>query len=750
MKAGEVNTSYEVPWTLNTGYCHDGIPLSNGVFGALVWFHEQTLMLTVNRADYWDHRGGTVWREDCTYDHLKALLTSGDFESARGLFPTKMMDGKEKRPTRLAMGRFEVTLKPGARIQSASLQLKEGEARLVCHDEGSEHLISLTVAMDQPMLLLSDHDGLIESIRPVPSYSFAKTKAYFDDFGIPAPVSLDEGWVQELPEDPSCAVLMGRYEGMLAVVAEFGADPDEAVCRARVILDLCSQYAASYAAASAVTRKHWQSLWRKAADISLPDVEIERMYYLGIYRMLGSSMPGRIAPTLQGPWVEEYRNPPWSCDYHFNINVQQCLWPAYGSNMLECLQPLFTMIDSWKPILAQNAKRFVGIENGYMLGHSVDDLGHPVGGMWTGTIDQANTSWVAQMMWQYARYAGDEPFMLDEVYPFMVRTLRVFSAMMERDKDHYSLPVTVSPEFGGSSPKGLARNSTFFLVNVRFLCEKLIELEEKYGIDSDVAEIVADIYEKLPPYTAGPRQFQEFSTKPGLELYLWEDQPLTESHRHHSHLAGIFPFDTMDMDDPAQKEAAMNAYRSWVDKGTGRWSGWSMPWASILHNRLGSPDMALLSLRLLKDVYMMPSYATRHNANYKGFSEFTGGDVMQVEASIAAAGAVLEMYVSCVRGTVRVFDGMSKRFKDASFSGIRTEGAFLLSGIKSSGKVRTVTVYSERDETLRLVNPFGGRAAIRKDGALSWTEDDIIVLGLRSGECIVLESAEHGGGAANG
>ncbi|MDQ8735371.1 hypothetical protein [Paenibacillus sp. LHD-38] len=740
MKAVEISPAYDVSWTLDTGYCHDGIPLSNGVFGALIWFQDRTVMLTINRADYWDHRGGTIWRDDCTYGHLKSLLESGEFEGARELYPTMMMNGKEKRPTRLAMGRFEVRLKPDVRIHSAFLHMTEGEARLVCSHGGSEHLIRLAVPIDKPMLLMSGGGELIESVKPMPSYSFGKTKAYFDDFGILAPASMEDGWVQELPEDPACAVWMRQVGGKLAIAAEYGADPEKAARAANAHLDSVFLSDAAYAAATRGTREHWRALWRQAADIALPDAEIERMYYLGIYRMLGNSMPGKIAPTLQGPWAEEYRNPPWSCDYHFNINVQQCLWPAYGSNLLDCLKPLFSMIDGWKPTLALNAKRFVGIEDGYMLGHSVDDRGRPVGGMWTGTIDQANTSWIAQMMWQYARYAGDEEYMLGEVYPFMKKALNVFRAMMEQGGERYSLPVTVSPEYGGSSQAGLGRNSTFFLVNVRFLCEKLLELEEKYGIDSVTAAIASDICAKLPPYTAGPRQFQEFGKKPGLELYLWEGQPLSESHRHHSHLAGIFPFDTINMDDPAQREAVSNAYKSWIDKGMGRWAGWSMPWASILHNRLGRADMALLSLHLLRELYMMPSYATRHNANYEGFCQFTGGDTMQAEASIAAAAAVLEMYVQCVRGTVRVFEGLSRRFKDASFAGIRAEGAFLLSGIKTGGKVESVTVYSERDETIRLVNPFGGRVSIRKNGAIGWTEEEIITLELHSGDCVVFEN----------
>ncbi|MEV5027861.1 glycosyl hydrolase family 95 catalytic domain-containing protein [Paenibacillus sp. LPE1-1-1.1] len=749
MKAVSVKPAYEIPWTLETRYCHDGMPLSNGVFGALVWFQAQTVMLTINRADYWDHRGGTEWLEDCTYDHLKSLLQSGDFNGARRLYPTMIMNGKEKRPTRLAMGRCDIKLKPGVTFEAASLRLDVGEAVISCQMDGKERLIRVSVAIDRPMLLLSADEELIEGIEAKPAYSFEKVKTYFDDFGISAPRSVQlpdgEGWVQELPEDPACAVLHAQQGSGIAIAAEYGDTAEHAIQAALERLNDAELL--GYEGTLHETKNRWRALWEQAADISLPDRNIENMYYLGIYRMLGNSMPGKIAPTLQGPWAEEYRNPPWSCDYHFNINVQECLWPAYGANLLDCLKPLFTMIDGWKPTLARNAKRFVGIDDGYMLGHSVDERGRPVGGMWTGTIDQANTSWVAQMMWQYARYAGDTEYLVNEVYPFMRKALNVFYAMMDKEGDEYALPVSVSPEYGGSSPNGLGRNSTFFLVNVHFLCEKLLELEGKYRLDADYAAFAADVQAKLPAFTAGPRQYQEFGTKPGLELYLWEGQPLSDSHRHHSHLAGIYPFDTMDMSDPEQREMVSNSYKSWVDKGMGRWAGWSMPWASILHNRLGRADMALLSLHLLKDVYMMPSYATRHNANYGGFCQFTGGDTMQVEASIAAAAAVLEMYVQCVRGTIRVFTGLASRFKDASFSGIRAEGAFLLSGLKRDGKVCLVTVFSEREETLRIENPFGGMARIRRGSRMIDTSERLISLELHAGETVVFENTgEHEGG----
>lgn len=726
MQAGKRTAGDVIPWELATDYCHHGIPLSNGVFGALVWFRERTIMLTINRADYWDHRGGTVWTEDCTFLNVKRLLERGDAAGAAQLYPAVTVNGKPKRPTRLPMGRYELKLKEGVGLESAALRVRDAEAVVECRYRGEKRLIRATMMIDRPVLLLSVDPELVEALEVKPAYDFPQVQAYYDDFGIVAHERIEQadvlGWVQPLPDDPACAVVAERSAGVLRIAAEYG--PLAADARQAAMRRLAEVRPLGYEEAIAETRASWHKLWAQAAVIALPDGEIETMYTLGIYRMLGNSMPGGVAPTLQGPWVEEFRMPPWSCDYHFNINVQQCLWPAYGANLLPCLQPLFAMLDSWKPTLARNAKRFVGIDDGYMLGHSTDDRGKPVGGMWTGSIDQANTSWMAQMMWQYGRYSGDEAYLLREVYPFMKKALNVFMAMMERDGDTYALPVTVSPEYGGSSAEALGRNATFFLVNVHFLCEKLLEMAETHGIDAEYAAVVKDVREKLPRFAAGPRQPQEFNPKDIVrneEIYLWENQPLAVSHRHHSHLAGIYPFDTHDMTDAASREAAMHAYRTWIDKGMGRWAGWSLPWASIVHNRFGNADMALFSLRILKEAYMMPGYASRHNANYAGFCQFAGGDVMQVEASIAAAAAILEMFVQCVRGTVRVFGGLSARFRDASFAGIRVEGAFLLSGTKADGRIRSVVVLSEKGGVLKLANPYGGSAYVHRIGVAGST-----------------------------
>jgi alpha-L-fucosidase 2 len=731
-----------IPWDIHSEYCHHGIPLSNGIFGALVWFQDNRIMVTINRTDYWDHRGGTEWTEDIKYETLKKYLQAGDFETAKNMFRPMYINGEEKRPTRLPMGRFELCLKEGAKIYSAELNLSEAEASIIVKSGETFQTVQVSILMDTPILAVVGGSEVIDKVNIRPAFEFSKVLDYFKQFDIMPGETVEEGsskgWIQELPSDPACAVWSEWNLGRLYITSVYGDTREKALQHAKDTISLFKSEPFHKVLLS--SKQIWKALWEKAANITIPaDNGIERIYYMGIYKLLGNSMPGKTAPSLQGPWAEEYRIPPWSCDYHFNINVQECLWPAYGANLLECLDPLFTMIDSWKPRLALNAEYFVGIEDGYMLNHSTDDRGTPTGGMWTGTIDHANTSWVGQMMWQKYIYSMDEEYLLHEVYPFLKRAMNVYIELMDKEEEHYVLPITVSPEYGGSGQNALGRNSSFFLANVHFLCEKLIEIAEKYEIDFDYAAKLKEIRDHLPLYTTGIWQPLEWPRKNDVsdqEIYLWEGQPLEVSHRHHSHLAGIYPFDVIDLEEDIHRAIVGNSIKTWVDKGMGRWAGWSMPWASILLNRVGNSDSAFLMLKLYESVYMNKGYASQHNGSFPGFTQFVGGETMQVEASIAMSAAILEMYVQCSRGQIKVFSGMPEQIKDTTFSNIRAEGAFLISGEMINGDIAWVKVFSEQGSCLHLVNPYSGPAYIYRDGGIYPLLDKNIKILTKPGETI--------------
>ncbi|MCF8362141.1 MAG: glycoside hydrolase family 95 protein [Prolixibacteraceae bacterium] len=72
---------------------------------------------------------------------------------------------------------------------------------------------------------------------------------------------------------------------------------------------------------------------------------IETYFNFGRYLLIGSSRQGDLAANLQGIWADGL-TPPWSADYHININIQMNYWPAEVTNLAECHLPFVALIDS--------------------------------------------------------------------------------------------------------------------------------------------------------------------------------------------------------------------------------------------------------------------------------------------------------------------------------------------------------------------------------------------------------------------
>lgn len=67
----------------------------------------------------------------------------------------------------------------------------------------------------------------------------------------------------------------------------------------------------------------------------------ELYFNYGKYLLISSSAPGSLLPAnLQGIWSKD-NTPPWSADYHTNINLQMNYWPAEVTGLSDCVQALF-------------------------------------------------------------------------------------------------------------------------------------------------------------------------------------------------------------------------------------------------------------------------------------------------------------------------------------------------------------------------------------------------------------------------
>ena len=796
-------------WRFPLPRTHTGVPLGNGRTGLIVWGEGATLCITIGRADLWDHRGGMPWTDRQNYADIRAALERGDEAAIRSIFrpSTEGVPGQPPRPCVLPLGRIEIDLAEGWRLEDAVLDLRRGAVRVSCArtataGAGAAAVDPLTdgrpaAARDSIEIALHPthdvawvrHGVPLAVIRPVPSWdlmgerlaalSFAPPER-FGDPGRGAPgdrrpsdrIPCDRtpcGWYWPLPADPGVVVGWSTAEPGLTLLAVSRTPADATAAEAR---DLIGRALAErpVVALEDTALGFWERYWRRVPDVTLPNPELQELHDYGLYCLAGLTNPAGVAATLQGPWIEEYDFPPWSSDYHFNINVQMCYSPAYRAGLFDHLVPLFDLVWSWRDQLARNARTFIGVD-GYMLPHAVDDRCTCMGSFWTGTIDHACTAWVAQMMFDYADYSGDLAFLRDRALPFMKGAYAVYRAMLEEDGERLRLPVSVSPEYRGSSMDAWGANASFQLAAVHRLCENLAAASAALGeaADPDWAEVSRRLPSACLADVGGP----------DARILLWEGVDLEESHRHQSHLAGITPFGTIDPFDPAWRPVVERSIRTWISRGMGYWSGWCMPWASGIHSYLHNGDGAELLLELWKRVFTNEGRGSLHDAVCNGLTLMGAPPVLPEEPAVGAAStgdrdsagpssrgstgtailaqtermqmdgrmgavtAVQDMLLHSRRGVIQVFPGVPDRWRACSFTGLRAPGGHLVSAWLAGDSFR-VTVTATRDGRVRVEPPgpvtaaalAGSPCAAETDGRVSaWTlaaGDRLEIAGVRS------------------
>ena len=668
-----------VEWTFPLdASCHQGLAFADGRTGVLVWGGGDTVKLTVGRADLWDHRGGYSWLESQNYSNIVSLVQAGKKDDLLAIFKKETPDGQPRNPYMLPLGRVTVKV-AGATLRTGTLDPKTGLGTLTFSDaNGNPFDVELAMGDASRTFAMLFPEFAEYAVTATPAMATKVAGEILRRVGFAEPetfASADRGgFRQDLPADPPVSLVWERRDGEFALATARG---DE-IARPRI----------GFANARAESVARWTAFWNESARVEVPDEVVQRVFDYGMYRFGAMTDPEGVPAGLQGAWLEDDRLVPWNGDYHFNINVQECYSPAYRGGHLKNLLPLFRMVLSWRPLLRDNAKKFCGIDDGYVLPHSVDDRGVCIGGFWTGTIDHASTAWVAAMMFRYVKYAQDVAFLKDAAYDFMKGAMNVYRAMMEERDGRLSLPLGPSPEWCGADvKKAVGRDPSFQLAAAHRLARDLIAAAELVGEKPDPMWL--DVERRLPPYTADAR----------TGLMLFEGQTFNASHRHHSHMAGLYPFDTLDLADGKTKDVVERTYRTWVRNGTGMWSGWCVPWASILHVHAGNAPAAAEMIRCWDTFFCNDGHGSLHNAYRQGFSDLMmishgpkgevidGSQIMQMDGQCAAVTAILEMMVHEVNGKVEYFRGCPATWKRVSFENVLGSDGRRVSGVRENGKV---------------------------------------------------------------
>ena len=694
-------------WKLPQEWCHSGIPQGNGLFGTMLWGNPKTLKITFNRADYWFHGHNLPPDSEQSYNNLKKYLSNNDECELWRVFGGSVNGQRPLKSTRLPMGSIHIALSEN--ITFGEMQIETDSSLAEVSSSGIK--IKSLVPRGLPILAISITGNNSEEckLKSCPPQA-QEIKKFFEENFFPSSKIIDEangdsgGWTQPGKNSESLCVMWKKIIQNDSVVflmtAMLAETVEKAVADAKYLLNKISSK--SFEEIYQDTAKWWQKYWQDTPVVNVPDREMMELYYWGMYRMAGLIAPEAPPATLQGAWLEDYRMAPWSNDYHFNINVQECYWPVFAGNHPEYILPLFKMVKSWKKVLREYAKNFVGIDDGQMLPHAVDNHGIALGGFWPGHVDHSCTAWTAQLMWQYWRYTLDDEFMCNTLYPFMKETMNVYAEMLEEDDEgNLFLAVESSPEYFEKSIKAWGKNSTIHLSSIHFLINSLLELSSKLNIDTVKRVKWQDISKRLPIAAMTEDK----------EICIWDGQLLAQPHRHFSHLIGVYPYDLFNWrTDAVDTEIVNRTINKWITQGTGLWSGWSFPWASIIYSRLENAESAHTMLSAFRRGFMKDDFAYRYLPDNPVFTSIKGPDgpsIMQIEAGIASAAAVLEMCVYTSRGVIYPMVGIPCYWKNISFRNIRTEGALLVSGERRNGVLQNLTIKALKGGNVKIALPKG-------------------------------------------
>ncbi|EJT6501879.1 glycoside hydrolase N-terminal domain-containing protein [Clostridium perfringens] len=404
---------------------------------------------------------------------------------------------------------------------------------------------------------------------------------------------------------------------------------------------------------------------------------LETLFFqYGRYLLISSSREGSLPANLQGVWNNS-NNPPWSSDYHFNVNIQMNYWPAEVANLSETAIPLVEYVESLREPGRKTAEIHCGIEGAMenKNGWTVNTMNNPFGFTamgWEFDWGWAPTSnaWISQNLWEHYNFTDDKDYLRENIYPIMKEAAQFWTQFLVEythsdGKTYLVSSPSYSPEHG---PRTVG--TTFDQELIWQLFTDTIKASETLGVDEEFrAELENKRERLLKPQIGKHGQVQE-----------WKDDidDPNNNHRHISHLVGLYPGTQINQKDtPELYEAAKVTMNHRGDGGT----GWSKANKINLWARLLDGDRAH---RLLENQL---TTSTLENL-------FDTHPPFQIDGNMGAVSGMAEMLVQSHLGTINPLPALPTAWEDGSFDGLKARGNFEISANWNNNSLNLLKIKS--------------------------------------------------------
>jgi alpha-L-fucosidase 2 len=715
----------------------EGIPLGNGMLGALIWEKEGKLRFSLDRADLWDLRPtANLDNKNWTFKWVIDRWKNNQYQEVQQMFDLPY--DRDPGPSKIPAGALEFNIL--AKVKRVELILRKG----LCEVEWANGMKMETFVHATKQEGWFKFSGIKENILPsiVPPPYHLSAQSGEDNpvtgqdlrrLGYPAgDLTVEkefisytqEGWngftyrikVQWKSEGD---VLIGHWN--IQVIEENTADElPTALSREQISTESYNNVLNNH-------KNWWLDYW-KQCSIDIPDSILLKQWYLEQYKFGAANGNGAPPISLQAVWTADNgKLPPWKGDFHNDLNTQLSYWPAYSANKLGQSMGFIDWLEKNKPVFESYTKQYFQT-NGVNVPGVSTFAGSPMGGWIQYSFGPTVSAWIAHHYYLQWRYSMDRTFLSEKAYPWLEKVaIYLMEVSLLDEKGIRKLPLSSSPEiFNNSRQAWFSTMTNFDLGLVKWLFSKTSELAIELNKPEDAVK-----------WKQIEGEWGELDVDDSSGLTFAKDFLYDASHRHFSHLVAFHPLGLVDVSKGEKDKQIIQNTINTLDKyGSSQYCGYSFSWLGNLKARNMDGVGAAEALRIFASHFCLKnSFHANGDQSKLGYSTFTYRP-FTLEGNFAFAAGLQEMLLQSHAGFIHLFPAIPPSWKTVSFHKMRTEGAFLVSANLSGGKVEKVQIEATVSGVLKIKNPFEQHSF--KSSISFIKEGEMLVFNLSKGDILTL------------
>ena len=418
---------------------------------------------------------------------------------------------------------------------------------------------------------------------------------------------------------------------------------------------------------------------------------LTQLFQFGRYLMIAGSRGEGQPLNLQGLWNDKIL-PPWNSGYTLNINLEMNYWPAEVTNLSECHQPLFNLIEEIADKGKDLARDMYGLD-GWAIHHNISIWreAYPSDGFVYWFFWNMSGPWLCTHIWEHYLFTKDVDF-LKKYYPILKGAATFCSEwLVENSKGELVTPVSTSPEnaylMPDNTPASVCEGSTMDIAIIRSLFSNTIQAAEILQTDMNFRSELIQKRNKLKKYQIG--------TKGQLLEWDKEYEENEPQHRHVSHLLGLYPGHDITNDTPD----VFNAARKSLDIRGNKTTGWSMAWKVSLWARLYDASKSYEALTNLIN-YVNPKIKAENQGGL--YRNLLNALPFHIYFNCGATAGIAEMLLQSHNENIHLLPALPLTWKEGSIKGLKARGGYTVDIEWKEGKTVVAYITSPYKQTANI------------------------------------------------